>query len=86
MFSKRNNGLLFLSFLMNIAAPYSSGSSPMDCSPTPLNMRLQKISMGKIGISIRNRIDNELIFRLSDNGIGKPNNTSPKGTALKQNW
>jgi len=39
--------------------------------------------MGKIEISIRNRIDNELIFRLPDNGIGKQNNTSPKGTAFE---
>jgi two-component sensor histidine kinase len=38
---------------------------------------------GEIQISLtETRIENGLVFRLSDNGIGKQNNTSPKGTGF----
>jgi two-component sensor histidine kinase len=38
---------------------------------------------GEIQISLKEtRIENGLVFRLSDNGIGKQNNTSPKGTGF----
>ena len=53
-------------------------------TPSPVNMQKQQQMPGRpSAVSLtKMAIENELVFRLSDNGIGKQNNTGSKDTGF----